>query len=247
MTAKPPMPSHAMVLSAGLGKRMRPLTETRPKPLVEVQGRSMLDRVLDRLAAAGIGEAVVNLHYLGGMIESHLADRQDIAIRFSREDSLLDTGGGVTQALPWLGDAAFYVCNGDMVWLDGRVPALERLAAAWDERRMDALLLLHPAAFALGYDGFGDFFLDPDGLIRRRREREVAPFIFTGIQILHLRLFKDLPEGAFSLNLLYDRAAAQERLWGLRHDGEWFHVGTVADLEAVQHVLHHKDVISVHR
>ncbi len=241
------VPRHAMVLAAGLGLRMRPLTDNLPKPLVQVNGRAMLDRVLDRIAEAGVRDVVVNHYYLGEMIERHLESRNDLAIRLSPETELLDTGGGVTKALPWLGKDPFFVCNGDILWLDGRSPALRRLAAAWDDDRMDALLLLHPGAFGLRYQGVGDFFMDPVGRLRRRREREVAPFIFAGVQILHPRLFEGAPEGAFSLNRLYDKAAEAGRLWGLRHDGEWFHIGTPEDLDAVQAVLQHMDVISVHR
>ena len=161
MTVVPPR--NAMVLCAGLGERMRPITNTRPKPLVEVAGRSLLDYALDRLESIDIAEVVINLHYLGDMIETHLARRKAPKIVFSREETLLETGGGVKQALPLLGDQAFYVANGDMLWLDGRTPALLRLAAAWDEARMDALLLLHPTASAMGYDGRGDFVMDSKG------------------------------------------------------------------------------------
>ncbi len=240
-------PTRAMVLAAGLGERMRPLTDSTPKPLIEVRGRPMIDRVLDRLDAAGVREAVVNLHHLGDRLEQHLADRRRPKILFSPEEVLLDTGGGVTKALPHLGKQPFFALNGDVVWLDGGQPALERLAAAWDDAEMDVLLLLHPTVFAHGYHGSGDFFMSPVGRLRRRREREVAPFIFTGIQVLHPRFFTDLPEGAFSLNLLYDRAAEAERLWGLRHDGEWFHVGTPEALAEVEDALHHMSLGAVQR
>ena len=242
-----PVPKRAMVLAAGLGKRMRPLTETRPKPLIEVRGRAMLDHVLDRLEDVGVEEAVVNHYHLGAMIEEHLQGRRRPRIRFSPEDVLLETGGGVKRALPMLGEEPFYAVNGDIVWLDGRVPALRRLAETWDETRMDVLLLLHPTAFALGYNGAGDFIMTPEGQLRRRREREVAPFVFAGVQILHPRLLADTPDGPFSLNLLYDKALESERLWGLRHDGEWFHVGTPDSLRTVESALHHMNVLSIHR
>ena len=235
-----------MVLAAGRGERMRPLTDERPKPLIEVLGRSMLDRVLDRLAAAGVETAVINQHHLGEMIPAHLGERTDLEFLYSQENELLDTGGGVTKALPLLGDKPFFVLNGDVVWLDGRVPALDRLAAAWDGEDMDALLLVHSTARAYGYDGRGDFFMSPDGVLRRRREREVAPFIFAGLQILHPRLLAGAPSGAFSLNRLYDAAAEAGRLYGLRHDGEWFHVGTPAALEEVEDALHHLGPGAVH-
>ncbi len=233
------IPKHAMVLAAGRGERMRPLTDERPKPLIEVRGRTMIDQVLDRIEAAGVGEVVVNFHHLGGMIEEHLRARGGPRIRFSPEAELLDTGGGVTRALPMLGKRPFYVANGDVVWLDGGTPALERLAETWDEASMDVLLLLHPTAFVRGYQGLGDFFMAPDGRLRRRTEREVAPYLFTGVQILHPRIFKRAPAGAFSLNRLYDRAAEAGRLRGLRHDGEWFHVGTPEALGEVEDALHH--------
>ena len=243
------MPRRAMILAAGLGERMRPITDTLPKPLIELRGRTLLDSILDRVEAAGVPEAVVNLHYLGEMIEARLAQRSRPRPRvsFSREAARLETGGGVRKALSILGADAFFVINGDVSWLDGPTPALERLAAAWDGEAMDALLLLHPTAFAVGYAGAGDFVLAPDGRMRRRGEREVAPFVFTGIQILHPRLFEDTPEGAFSLNLIYDKADAAERLWGLRHDGEWFHIGTPEGLRDVEDALHPLSEISDQR
>lgn len=245
---KAKMPERAMVLAAGLGERMRPLTEHKPKPLIEVRGRNMLDRVLDRLAAAGVPEAVVNLHYLGEQIESHLAERRHPAIVFSNEsDQLMETGGGVTRALPLLGKQPFFVINGDIVWLDGPVPALERLAAAWDPKTMDILLLLHPVSTAFGYEGQGDFHMNLAGRLQRRGEREIAPFIFAGVQLLHPKIFRDVPETPYSLNLLYDRAIEAGRLWGLRHDGEWFHIGTPQGLAEVEEALHHLNSGSVQR
>lgn len=227
-----PVPSHAMVLAAGLGLRMRPITLTRPKPLVEVAGRSMLDRALDALVAAGVAEIVVNCHWLGEQIAAHLAGRPGITL--SPEAELLETGGGVARALPRLGDAAFYVVNADILWRDGAVPALDRLRAAWDETALDALLLLHPVARAVGYDGVGDFFLGVDGIPCRRGAAESAPYLFTGVQILHPRLFAAAPTGRFSLNLLYDRALAAGRLGAIVHDGDWFHVGTPEALPEVE-------------
>ncbi|MFQ5773736.1 MAG: nucleotidyltransferase family protein [Kiloniellaceae bacterium] len=241
------VPRRAMVLAAGLGERLRPLTNERPKPLIELRGRALLDWILDRLEAVGMCDVVINLHHLGRMIEAHLAHRKRPRIAFSRERARLETGGGVRNALPLLGAAPFYVINGDVCWLDGRTPALRRLADAWNEATMDALVLLHPTAFAVGYAGRGDFMLTPRGRVRRRAEREVAPFVFAGIQILHPRLFEGAPEGAFSLNVLYDRAEAAGRLWGLRHDGEWFHIGTPEQLREVEDALHHLSFHSVHR
>lgn len=231
------MPAHAMVLAAGKGLRLRPITLSRPKPLVEVSGRAMLDGVLDRLAAAGVAEAVVNTHHLGHMIEGHLQGRTSPRIHISREKALLETGGGVKKALPLLGAEPFFVINGDVVWRDGKVPALQRLAEAWDPATMDALLLLHSTASAVGYEGPGDFAMDQLGRLRRRKEGEVVPFLFAGLQILSPGLFSDTPEGPFSLNLIYDRALAAGRLYGLRHDGTWYHVGTPEDLERVEAAL----------
>lgn len=228
-------PHRAMVLAAGLGLRMRPITEHTPKPLVEVAGRTMLDRALDHLTAAGTTELVVNTHWLADKIAAHLSGRPGITL--SHEDTLLETGGGVAQALPHLGTAPFYVVNSDIIWTDGASPALRRLAEAWDDERMDALLLLQPTATAMGYDGNGDFFLDTQGVPRRRRDREVAPLLFSGVQILSPRLFHDAPTGKFSLNVLYDRALEAGRLFAIVHDGRWFHVGTPDALPEVERAL----------
>ena len=238
MTVK--IPNRGMILAAGLGERMRPITNDMPKPLIPVRGRALIDSILDRFETAGVSQVVVNLHYLGAMIEDHLRDRARPDIVFSPEkDERLETGGGVRRALPLLGPDPFYAINGDVCWLDGVIPALDRLAAGWDARTMDALLLLHPTATAFGYEGRGDFLLDPLGRIQRRGERQVAPFVFAGIQILHPRLFKNAPEGAFSLNVLYDQAAEAERLHGVRHDGEWFHIGTPQGLREVEEAMNH--------
>lgn len=225
-----------MVLAAGLGTRMRPLTERVPKPMIEVAGHTLIDRALDHLVAAGVTRAVVNTHYKARLLERHLAGRKSPEIVISREDDLLDTGGGVKKALPYFGDEPFFVANSDALWLDGYRPALSRLVHAWNGRRMDALLLLHPTVAINAYQGLGDFFLDPEGPARRRCEDEVAPFVFAGVQILHPRLFRDAPEGRFSLNLLYDKAERAGRLYGIRHDGPWYHVGTpesIAQAEAL--------------
>ncbi len=230
-------PRVAMVLAAGLGKRMRPLTDKLPKPLLPVAGRTLLDRVLDRLEEAGVERVVINLHYFRDIMEAHLANRREPPIELSPEPDLLETGGGVRNALPRLGAAPFFVANADVLWLDGWSPALERLARAWNDETMDALLLLQPAVSATGYDGVGDFFADPLGRLRRRRNHELAPFIFAGVQILHPRLFAAAPEGPFSLNRLYDRAEAAGRLWGVRHDGLWFHVGTPQGLAETESLL----------
>ena len=219
-------PRRAMVLAAGLGKRMRPLSDNKPKALVEVAGRSLLDRALDRLEEAGVEECVVNVHHLAPLMQRHLARRQQPRIVVSAEAELLETGGGVRKALPLLGEEPFYVVNADALWLDGPRPMLRRLAGAFDPARMDALLLLHPVVIAHGYDGAGDYFMASDGAIARRRVETIAPFVYAGAQILSPALFRDSPEGSFSLRLLYDRAEEAGRLFGVRHDGEWYHVGT---------------------
>jgi N-acetyl-alpha-D-muramate 1-phosphate uridylyltransferase len=218
-------PKSGMVLAAGLGLRMRPITDRLPKPLIPVGGRTLLDHAIDRLAAAGVERVVVNAHYKAAMIAEHLASRHAPHITLSPEDTLLETGGGVLKALPLLDDV-FYVVNGDVLWLDGKVSALRRLARAFDPERLDALLLLQRTTTAVGYDGAGDFILDPLGRVRRRPEREVAPHLFAGVQLLSKRLFAGCTPGKFSLNALYDRAIAAGRLAAIVHDGVWFHIGT---------------------
>ena len=218
-------PQSGMVLAAGLGTRMRPITDRIPKPLVTLGGTALLDHALDRLPEAGVPRVVVNVHYKAEMIARHLDGRQQPAIALSVEDELLETGGGILKALPLL-DEVFYVVNADIFWLDGKVPALKRLAAAWDGECLDALLLLQRTTSALGYEGVGDFIVDPLGGVRRRREREVAPHLFAGVQIVHRRLFDGEKPGKFSLNRLWDRALASGRLAAIVHDGEWYHVGT---------------------
>ena len=221
-----PVPRHGMALAAGLGVRMRPITEHTPKPLIAIDGRTLLDRAIDRLEEAGVEEIVVNTHHLGAMIERHLAGRPSPKIQVSPEESLLETGGGVARALPMLGTGPFFVVNVDVLWLNGPHPVLSMMAAAWDDATMDGLLLVHPTVEAHGYDGVGDFTMDPDGRLYRREERQIAPHLFTGIQILHPRLFNGAPDGPFSLNVLYNRAMEAGRLYGILHDGKWFHIGT---------------------
>lgn len=229
--------THAMVLAAGLGTRMRPLTDNRPKPLLELDDRSLLDHALDRLQAAGVGQAVVNAHWFGDQIEAAMARRADPRIILQKEDTLLETGGGVTMALPNLGDGPFAVVNGDAFWLDGPTPALKRLSAAFDPAEMDALLLMVRTTQVEGVVGKGDFLIDPIGRMRRPKEREIAPYLYAGVQILSPALFADAPTGAFSLNRLYDRAIENGRLYGLVHDGVWFHLSTPEDLEQAETTL----------
>ena len=220
-------PRTAMVLAAGLGVRMRPLTDTRPKPLVEVAGKALINHVLDKLAAAGVKTAVVNVHYLADQIERHLAKRKRPKIVISDERGLLlGTGGGVVKALPLLGDAPFFHVNSDTLWIDGAEPNLKRLAQAFEPEKMDALLLLAPAKGSIGYAGSGDFSLHADGRLVARVEGTQAPLVYAGAAILAPALFDQAPEGAFSLTALFERAAAKGRLHGLRIDGRWMHVGT---------------------
>src|SRR5450631_779815 len=222
-----PTPTKAMVLSAGLGTRMRPLTNKIPKPLVEVGGKALLDHVLDRLAEAGVERAVVNVHHFAEQIERHLASRTKPKITISDERGLLlGTGGAVVKALPQLGGAPFFHINSDSIWINGVQPNLTRLAEAFDPASMDALLLLAPTTGSIGYAGRGDFAFGPDGRLRRRAEREVAPFVYAGAAILAPALFKGAPQGEFPLTDLFDRAAEAGRLHGLRLEGLWMHVGS---------------------
>lgn len=235
--AQPSPIRRAMVLAAGLGLRMRPITKTTPKPLVVVRGRTLLDRAIDRLVEAGVDTVVVNMHHLAEKVEKHLAGRETPRIILSQEPTRLETGGGVAHALKYFDHEPFFVVNGDALILNGPRASLADLAARWDDACMDGLLLVHPTVEAFGYEGAGDFRLDPVGRITRRPERQLAPYIFTGVQILHPRLFKEVPEAPFSLNVLYDRAIEGERLYGVLHDGKYFHVGTPAHLELAEAYL----------
>jgi MurNAc alpha-1-phosphate uridylyltransferase len=216
-----------MVLAAGLGKRMLPITRTIPKPLVRVHGKTLLDHALDALDAAGVESAVVNVHHLAAQIEAHLAARKSPSIVISDErEHLLESGGGVATALPHLGSEPFFIVNSDTFWVEGYRPNLLHLAEQWDGEQMDMLLLLAATPKAVGYSGAGDFTMDSEGRLSRRRERQVAPFVYAGAAICKPGIFRDLPQGAFSLNLLFDRLLEQGRLFGIRLDGLWLHVGT---------------------
>lgn len=219
----------AMVLAAGLGKRMRPLTATQPKPLVRVAGKALIDHSLDKLVEAGIEKAVINVHYLADALEAHLSARKGgPSTTVSNErDMLLDTGGGMAKALPLLPDP-FFCLNSDNIWLDGPRDVFAELSHAWDAKRMDALLLVvqHPRAF--NYRGEGDFHLDPLGRVKRRLPGRIAPFIYSGIQLVSHRLLRDAPEGPFSTNVLWNRAIEEGRLYGISHTGIWFEVGDPA-------------------
>jgi MurNAc alpha-1-phosphate uridylyltransferase len=234
------VPHTAMVLAAGLGTRLRPLTDHTPKPLIPVAGRTLLDRCLDRLAEAGVRRAVVNIHWLGDRIRDHLKARHDLEIVISDETGLLlETGGGIAKALPLLGDTPFLAVNADLIWRDDAgETAVLRLAAGFDPATMDGLLLLQPRESADGHDGPGDFFLDADGKLRRRGTQASAPYVYTGVQILQPAMFRDVPAGAFSLNILYDRAIAAGRLHGIVHRGSWMDVGTHDGLKQAEAALH---------
>ena len=216
----------AMILAAGLGKRMRPLTASQPKPMVRVAGKPLIDHALDRLSSAGVTKAVVNVHYLADALEAHLVGRTSPVITISDErDQLLETGGGMTKALPQLPDP-FFSLNADNIWLDGPRDAFQDLSAQWDAQKMDALLLVVPHARAANFSGPGDFHMDAEGLLSRRKLGRIAPFIFTGIQLISHRLLRDAPVGPFSTNMLWDRAIEEGRLFGASFTGQWFEVGT---------------------
>ena len=233
-----PRVTSGMVLSAGLGTRMRPLTDKTPKPLIQVQGRAMLDWALDHLAAAGVEQAVVNVHHHPDQIEAHVASRRNPSVIISDErERLLETGGGTVQALPHLGQDPFFLMNGDAVWRNGTTPALDRLASAWNDEAMDALLLVILSAAANGYDGHGDFNVTTEGFVSRRPEREEAPFVFTGVQLIHPRAFAGFVAEPFSLNRVFDQLLEDNRLHALIHDGDWFHVGTPESIPVTEEAL----------
>lgn len=234
------VPETAMVMAAGLGKRMRPLTVTRPKPLVEVAGKPMIDHVFDRLRSAGIKRAVVNVHYMADALEAHLRARAGaIEVVISDERAqLLETGGGLVKARPLLGDDPIVCINSDSLWIDGPTDAIRALAAAWDSNRMDVLLLLVPFARAHGYRGQGDFHIDAHGRITgRRKPGRVAPFVYIGVQMLHPRIIADAPDGPFSTNLFWQRAIDAGRAWGLVHQGLWFEIGEPAAIGQAEAIL----------
>ncbi len=235
---KPKIGNRAMLLAAGLGTRMRPLTCERPKPLVEVGGKPLIDHALERLRQAGVEQAVVNVHYKAEMLEKHLSttSKPKIVISDEREE-LLETGGGLVKALPHLGTDPFFMVNTDSLWTEGAQPSLERLRRAWNDDSMDMLLLLCSTVSSHGYSGLGDFNCDSNGTITRRAESEIAPFVFTGVYLVHPRIFKGAPKGKFSMNVLFDRAIETGRLKGLRHDGQWMDVGTPEAIQMAEDVL----------
>ena len=230
-----------MVMAAGLGKRMRPLTATRPKPLIKVNGKALLDHVLEKLGAAGVKKVVVNVHYLASALEAHLKSREHgLEVVFSDErDLLMETGGGMVKAAPLIDCDPFLALNSDNLWIDGPADTLRLLASHWDDAKMDALLLLVPQARALNHGGIGDFHMDRSGRLRRRERSHVAPFVFTGIQIVAKRLLRDAPEGPFSTNILWDRAIEEGRCFGAVHQGLWFDVGTPQSIQLTETALEH--------
>ena len=233
------VPQTAMVMAAGLGKRMRPLTATRPKPLIEVAGTTLLDHVLGHLAEGGVKRAVVNVHYLADALEAHLkkASRNLEIIVSDERDALLETGGGLMRAKDLIPDDPFLCVNTDNYWVDGPVNALQLLASQWDDAKMDALLLLVPLARAQNHIGRGDFLMDPLGRISRRLAGRIAPYVWTGIQMLSKRVLTDPPADKFSTNIFWDRAIASGRAFGVVHQGLWFDVGTPAAIPATEAML----------
>lgn len=233
------VPETAMVMAAGLGKRMRPLTASRPKPLIHVNGKPLIDHVFDHLRAAGVSKAVVNVHYLADSLEAHLkAHRSGLNIRISDErDLLMETGGGLVRAAPMIDCDPFFAINSDNYWLDGPTDTLRLLASHWDDKAMDCLLLLVPHARAFNHKGLGDFHMDRFGRLQRRNRSKVAPYVFTGIQLVSKRLLREAPEGPFSTNILWDRAIGEGRCFGTVHQGLWFDVGTPASVRATEATL----------
>ncbi|WP_245806127.1 nucleotidyltransferase family protein [Erythrobacter donghaensis] len=227
----------AMILAAGLGKRMRPLTASQPKPMVRVAGKPLIDHALDRLAEAGVARAVVNVHYLADALEAHVLARKVPQVSVSDERAqLLETGGGMMKALPQLPDP-FFALNADNIWLDGPKSAFYDLSRRWKPDEMDALLLVVPHARAMNFNGPGDFHMDPLGRLSRRRAGRIAPFIYTGIQLVSHRLLRDAPEGPFGTMLLWERAIAEGRLYGISFTGLWFEVGTPQMIRPTEEAL----------
>ena len=236
--SKPLASDVAMVLAAGLGTRMRPLTLDRPKPLVEIAGRTMIDHVLDKLAAAGVARAVVNVHHFPGMVKQHLQAREQPVVTISDESGqLLETGGGMIRALPLLGAEPFFCINSDNLWVDGPLDVFRQLSAAWKPDRMDALLLLVPHTRAANHKGKGDFHMDAAGRIKLRRSGRIAPFIYSGIQLVSHRLLRDAPAGPFGTMVLWKRAMEEGRLYGVSHLGLWYEVGSPAAIAPTEAAL----------
>lgn len=235
-------PTKAMILAAGLGTRMAPLTLEKPKPLIVLNGKPLIDHAIDRLVQGGVNFIVVNVHYKADQIVAHLEKRQarekNLEIHICDETGMiLDTGGAIAKALPYFEGEPFFAHNSDSLWVEGMGSAMARMKARWNPETMDALMLLAPCATAIGYDGRGDFEMDAWGGLKRRTEMHLAPFVWTGLQIVHPRLFDGAPTGRFSINPLWDKAIDKGRLWGVRLDGVWIHVGTPQGLEEAETFL----------
>jgi MurNAc alpha-1-phosphate uridylyltransferase len=231
-------PTRAMILAAGLGTRMAPLTATRPKPLIEVRGKALIDHAIDHLIRGGVNYFVVNVHYMAEMLMAHLKKRKDVEIHICDETgAILDTGGAIAKALPYFKGEPFFTHNSDSLWVEGMGSALGRMKTRWDPDAMDALMLLASTVTAIGFDGRGDFEMDSLGLLKRRGELKLAPFVWTGLQIVHPRLFEGAPKGRFSINPLWDKAIEKGRLFGIRLDGVWIHVGTPQGLHDAENFL----------
>ncbi len=235
-------PTRAMVLAAGLGTRMAPLTQSRPKPLIELNGEPLIDHAIDRLVRGGVNFIVVNVHYMADQLIAHLEARRardtSVEIHISSETgAILETGGGIAKALPYFKGEPFFTYNSDSLWVEGMGSAMARMKARWNPETMDALMLLAACATSIGYDGSGDFEMNACGFLKRRAEMSVAPFVWTGLQIVHPRLFDGAPTGRFSINPLWDRAIDKGRLLGIRLDGVWIHVGTPQGLEEAENFL----------
>lgn len=235
------VPKKAMVFAAGLGTRMHPITKEIPKPLVKVNNKTLLDFALDKLAEAGVQEVVVNTHYKAEMVEEHLKTRTNPKVKISREEVLLETGGGIAKVLDFFGNEPFYVINSDVMWTEEKTSALNKLANKWDSKKMDALLLLHNKAESIGYDGSGDFNLNNDGRLKREISGNEHKYVFMGVQILHPRIFRDYPNEPFSLNFFYKRTVNKEgileRVYGIEHDGGWLHIGTPQGIKDAEEYL----------
>ncbi len=240
------MSDTAMVMAAVLGTRMRPLTNDRPKPLVEVAGKPLMEYSLDQLRGAGVRNLVVNIHYLPDMMREYLAHAAgDFDLHVSDEtDLLMETGGGLVKALPQLPADPFYCINSDNIWTDDDVPSLSAMAGMWDADIMDALLLLVPRARAHNHKGVGDFSLGEDGRLARRGDRDSAPYVYSGIQLVSHGLLRDPPPGPFSTNILWDRALQEGRLFGLMHDGDWFDIGHPGAIEPTEDMLRKRESIN---
>ena len=234
------MIKRAMILAAGLGTRMRPLTDKIPKPLIKISGKALIDYKLDAIRRVKINTAIVNVHYLADQLEAHLVDcgRPHIIISNERE-KLLESGGGIQKALHNFGTEPFFVLNSDAFWIEDKLPSLLQLYQHWDENKMDMLLGLADKNHVTGFHGAGDFFLDSSLHLKRRGTAQTAPYAFCGDYIVHPRIFRNLPREAFSSNLLFDRAIGEKRLCGVNLQGKWLHVGTPLAVTDAERAMKH--------